>query len=91
MVKNTLRRHGVTHHHRLASAHDAGLFKAYGLAVRPQQGHVVEVDAGDQGAIGVKYVHRIQAAPQADFQNHHVKLGVRQQLQDGQRCEFKVA
>jgi dissimilatory sulfite reductase (desulfoviridin) alpha/beta subunit len=35
---------------------------------------VVEVDAGDDRAVGVDDVHRVEPAAQADLEDRHVRL-----------------
>ena len=55
--------HGVAAHRRSASAQDARLLAPDRFAVRPQELGVVEVNAGDDGAIGVDDIHRIQTPP----------------------------
>ena len=91
MVNDALRRHRIADDDWLAGAHDAGFLQADAFAVIAQKFHVVKVNAGNDGAIGVQDVDGIQPPAQTDFQNHHVKLGVGQQLQDGQGGEFKVS
>ena len=40
----------------LATAHDAGLFTAYAFSVRAQPLGMVEINAGDDGAVGVNHI-----------------------------------
>ncbi len=91
VVDDALRRHGVAHHHRAARAHDAGLLAADGLAVGAEELDVVDVHAGDDGAVGVDDVGRVQAAAQAYLQDRHVQPRLAHQPQDGQRGEFEIA
>ena len=67
------RRLGVADHHRLAGAHDAGLLAGYRLAVVAQKLHVVQRNAGDQGAIGIHRVDGIEPPAHAHFQDHQVQ------------------
>jgi hypothetical protein len=64
MVEHALRRHRVAHDGRPAGAQDAGLLAADTLAVRAEEVHVIEVDAGDHRAIGVDDVDRIEPPAQ---------------------------
>ena len=52
---------------------------------------MVEVDAGDDDAVGIKGIHRIEAPAQADFHDHQVELFMRQKPRDGQRGELEFA
>ena len=90
MVQHALRRHGIADHHRPAGAHDAGLLAADALAVRPQEFHMVDVDAGDDGAIGVDHIGGIQPPAQAHLENRHIQPGLAHQPQDGQRGELEI-
>jgi hypothetical protein len=60
------------------------LLAADRLAVGPQVLGVVEVDAGDDRAVGVDRVHRVQPAAHAHFQDHQVQRRLRQRAQDDQ-------
>ena len=84
------RRHRVADDDRTAGAHDAGFLEAYALAVRAKEVHVVQVDVGDDGAIGIDDVDRIQAPAQPHLQNRHVQPGLAHQAQDGQRAELEI-
>ena len=55
-----------------------------------QKLHVVEVNAGDDGAIGVDDVDGVQPPAQAHFQNHHVQRRARDDVQNGQGGKLKV-
>ena len=90
MIEHALRRHRVAHHDRLAGAHDAGFLKADAFPGVTQKFHVVQIDAGDDGAVGVQNVDGIEPTAQPDFQNHDIEFGIGQQLQNRQRGEFKV-
>ena len=91
MVQHTLWWHGVADDDGAAGAHNAGLLTANAFAVGAQNFHVVEVDAGDDGAIGVDDVGRIQPAAQADFQDHHIEVAAHHDFEDGEHGEFEVA
>ena len=90
-VQHALRRHGVTDDHRSPGAHDAGLFTANRLPVWPQQLHVVQIDAGDHGAIRVDDVRGVQPPAQTHLQNDHIEVGAGHHLQNGQRGKFEVS
>jgi hypothetical protein len=51
---------------------------------------VVEIDAGDDRAIGVDRIDRIEAATETDFEDHHVDRLLRQATHDRQRRELEV-
>jgi hypothetical protein len=74
VVDHALRRHRVAHDGGLAGAQDAGLLEADALAVGAEVFHVVEVDAGDDRAVGVDDVDRVEPAAQADLEDRHVGL-----------------
>jgi hypothetical protein len=50
---------------------------------------VVEVDAGDDHAVGVEHVDRVQPAAQAHFQDHQVQRRLRQRAQDDEGGELE--
>ena len=83
-------RHRVAHHHGPAGAHDAGFLEADGLARFAQKLGVVQVDAGDDGAVGIKNIHGIEPPAQAHFENRHVQVRVGHHLHDRQGCELEV-
>ena len=90
MVHHALWGHGVAHDHRTAGAHDARLLPANAFAVGPQKLGVVDVDAGDHGAVGIDDVGRIQPPAQAHFQDRDIQPRMAHQPQDGQGGELKV-
>ena len=90
VVQHTLRRHRVADDHRLAGAHDAGLLAANTFARGAEVFHVVQVDAGDHGAVGIHDVDRVQPPAQPHFEDGHIQPGQGQQPQDGQRGELEV-
>ena len=90
VVDHALRWHRVTHHHRLAGAHDAGFFAANAFTVGAEQLHVVQVDAGDEGAVGVDDVDRVEPAADADFQDHDVQAGGGHQTENCQHGELEI-
>ena len=51
---------------------------------------MVQVDAGDDGAIRLDDVDRVQPSAQADFENHHLQRAALHHVQNGQRGKFKV-
>ncbi len=55
-----------------------------------QVGRVVDVDAGDDGDVGLDDVDRIQASAQADFEDGDVDAALRDQVGDGQGGEFEI-
>jgi len=90
VVHHTLRGHGVAHDGWAPRAHNARLLPANALAVRAQKLCVVDVDAGDDGAVGVDHVRGIQASSEADFENRHIQQRMAHQAQDGQGGELKI-
>ena len=89
-INQALRRHRVADDGWLAGSHDAGLLEADGLARGAQVFDVVDVDAGDDGAVGVDDVHCVEPAAQPHFENHQVQRCQRHQPRDGQRGELEV-
>ena len=89
-VQHALRRHRIADHHRPAGAHDAGFLVADGLAVVAQQGHVVQRDAGDDRAVRVDDVHRVQPPAQSHLQDGHIQPAERQRAQDGECGELEI-
>ena len=73
VLNHAARGYGVAHHGGAAGSHDVGFLPADGLAVGAQQFHVVQVDAGDDAAVGVDEVDRVQPASEADLQDDHVQ------------------
>ena len=89
-LEHALRRGRIAHDHRLAGAHDAGLLPADGLTVGPEELHVVQIDAGDDGAVGVDEIDRIEPATEPNLQNHHVQLGMGHDGEKNQRRELEI-
>ena len=58
----------------LACTENAGFFFGDLLHGVAQIGLVLQIHAGNNGAIGIKSIDGIQPPAQADFQNHHVHL-----------------
>ena len=52
---------------------------------------MIQIDAGHHGAIGVKHIHRIQAAAQAHFQYHHINIFAHENIHCGQGVEFEIS
>src|SRR5690606_25155191 len=90
MVCHALGCHRVAHDHGAAGAHDAGLLPADAFAVGAQVFDVVNVDAGDDGAVGINDVRGVEATAQTHFENRHIQQRVAHQPQDGQRGELEV-
>ena len=55
-----------------------------------QNGHVVQVDAGDDRTIRVHDVDRVQPPAQAHLQNYRIQRGAAHQPKDGQGAEFEI-
>ena len=51
---------------------------------------MVQVHAGDNGAIVVKNIDCVQPPAQADFQNHHVCFAPAENINGGKGVEFKI-
>ncbi|MNF07242.1 hypothetical protein D3C80_2073800 [compost metagenome] len=51
---------------------------------------MVDVDAGDDGAVGIDDVRGVEAAAQTHFENRHVQQRMAHQPQDRQRGELEV-
>ena len=56
------------------------------LAVGAEVLDVVDVDAGDDGAVGVEDVDRVEAAAEADLEDHQVERRRREQARDRQHA-----
>ena len=67
-----------------------GLLAADRFAVGAEVLHVVEVDAGDDGAVGIDDVDRVEPPAQADFEDRHVERRRGQQAHDRQRRELEI-
>ena len=52
--------------------------------------HVIQADAGDDGAIGVKGIHRIQAPTQTDFEHQYIDGAAQEQVHCGEGSEFEI-
>ena len=90
MIDNTLGSHRVTHDGRATGAHDSGFFTTNRFPVRPQVLDVINIDAGDDGAVGINDVGRIQTPAQTDLQDGDIQQGMAHQPQNRQGREFKV-
>jgi hypothetical protein len=77
VFEKTVRRLRIADDGRPAGAEDAGLLEADGLARLAEVFHVIEIDRGDDGAIGIEGVHRIEPPAQADFEDQHLDAGRR--------------
>ena len=75
---------------RLAGAENAGFFEADRFARGAEEIGMVDVDAGDDGNIGVDHVDRVEAPAESYFEDRDVGLGAGQQVHDGQRGEFEI-
>jgi hypothetical protein len=85
-----LRRIRVRAHRRPAAPQDAGLLAADVLARRAQVLDVVDADPGDDRAIGIHEVHRVQAPAQPDFQHLHRQMRAREQPQRRERAVLEI-
>ncbi len=90
MVQHALRCHGVADDGGTARPHDAGLLPADGFAVRSQELRVVDVDAGDDRAVGIHDIGRVEAAAQAHLQDGDIQARLAHEAQDGERGELEV-
>ena len=90
MRDHRLRRHGIADDRRLARAHHLRLLGADRFAVRAKVLGVVQVDAGDDGAIGIDGIDRVVATAEADFEDHEIERCMGQQMGDGQRRELEL-
>src|SRR5574337_1929048 len=89
VAEHALRRLRIADHDRAPGAHDAGFLAADVLAVRPEQFHVVEVDAGDDRAVGVDDIHRVEPPAEADLEDRRVGPGARDRVEQRERGEFE--
>ena len=95
MVNHRLRRHRIAHNRWPACAQNPRFLAPNALAVWAEVFHVIQINAGDDGAIGIDDVHRIQPPAQPHLQNHHIQLPrlrmATHHQQKGQGGELKVS
>ena len=68
---------------RFARTENTGLFMTDGLARGAEIAHMVQADAGDDGAIGIEDIHRVQASTHAHFQYQDVDCAAQEQIHCG--------
>ncbi len=90
VIQQRLRGDGIAADGRPAAAIDMGFFEADFFTRVAQPVGVVQVDAGDDGDVGIDDVDGIQASAQADFEHDRVQPRLREEAQNGQRGEFKI-
>src|SRR5690606_159848 len=73
VINQGVRYGSVAADRRLARTEDAGLFKGDLLARVAEKIHMVEIDAGDDGAIRIVDIDRIETAAEADLENDDVE------------------
>jgi hypothetical protein len=73
-----------------APAENPRFFGADALARITEVVHVIEIDGGQQCAVGIEDVDRIQAPSQADLQYHGVERFGRKNLPRSQGTELEV-
>lgn len=89
MLDHAARWQRIGHDRRAAGAHHMGLLPADGLPVRTEDLDVVEVDAGEQGHVGIDHVDGIEPAAQPDLEDHQVQPRPRQPMQDDEGGELE--
>ena len=87
---DALRRHRVAHDRRPAAPEDARLLAADRLAVVAEDLGVVDVDAGEDRAVGIEDVDRVEAAAQADLEDDQIERRAGEQPHDGEQRELEV-
>ena len=60
------------------------------LARRSEVVDVVDVDARDDRDVGIDDVDGVEPAAQADFEDHGIERGAREEPQRGQRAELEI-
>ena len=83
VLPQRMRRGVLPKNGRLARAENARFFLADLLYAVAQIILVIQIHAGNNGAIGVKNIDRIQPSAQAYFQNHHVHLVLPENIHRG--------
>ena len=51
---------------------------------------MIDVDAGDDRAVGIEGIDGVEAAAHADLEDHQIERGRGQQARDRQQGEFEV-
>ncbi len=90
MGEQRFRRSGLGADDRTSGAEDARLFARDVLARRSEIVHVVEIDAGDDGDVGVDDVDRVETAAQAHFEHDGVGRGGGEEPQCGERAVLEI-
>ena len=90
MVDYALGNSSIRKNRRPAGAEDARLFMADGFYGVAQIILVVEIYAGEDGAVGVEHVHRIEPAPEADFEYDHIEVCAAEKPHGGQRAKLEI-
>ena len=74
-----------------ARTENARLFKTDLLPGIAEVLHVIKIDTGDNGDIGVDDINCIQTPAQSHLEDHCIQTGIRQKLHDRQRGEFEIS
>ena len=90
VLPQRMRRRVLPKNGGLACAENARFFFGDLLQCVAQIGLVFQVHAGNNGAVGIKNIHRIQPPAQAYFQNHHIHLMQPENIHRCQGVKFKI-
>src|SRR5439155_24795105 len=82
LFDHAARRRRIADDRGLPGAHDPGLLATDALAVAAEKLDVVDVDAGDHGALAVECVDGIESAAEPDLEDDEVERRRRQQRRD---------
>src|SRR5206468_11434233 len=88
LFDDAARRRGIADDGGLAGAHDPRLLAADRLAVAAEELDVVDVDAGDHGAVAVEGIDRVEATAKPDLEHDQVERRRREQRRDRQQREL---
>ena len=84
------RRVRIRYDRRPAAAKNPRFFPADGLAGFSKKFHVVDADAGENRAIRIQYVYRVQPAAQADFEYQRFKILIGEENESRKRSKLEI-
>ncbi len=90
VIDQCLRRIGIGADRGSAAAINVRLLPADLVARVAQKIHVIEIDAGDDRAIGVEQIHRIEPSAQPDFEHGRIEFRSSKQPRRGERPHLEV-
>ena len=90
MLDQARRRLGIAADGRIAGAENARLLAADGLARGAEKIHVIEIDAGDDGDVGLVDVGGVEPPAEADLEDDGVERLRGEDLPRRQRAELEI-